>query len=251
MRNQSIISLLATLLTLCASSSALSDTLGFRLDAYSWSQEYEGTVQSGPDIFDINSDLGLDDDSQNSFGLALEHPIPLLPNIALRRTEMETEATGTVSGIFNGVTYSGQVHTESDLTHTDLTLYYEILDNWASIDLGITIRKFDEGVRLQGLTGISAGLSSEEIIDETIPLIYLAAKFELPLTGLYVGGQVNAIQYDDDEIVDYSVQLGYESEWGLGAEIGFRSLEIDYEDTSTETADLTIDGMYAGLVYHF
>ena len=111
MRNQSIV----TLLTLCASSYALSDTLGFRLDAYSWSQEYEGTVQSGPDVFDINADLGLDDQSQNSFGLALEHPIPVLPNIALRRTEMEAEAVGTVSGVFNNVTYSGEVHTKSDL----------------------------------------------------------------------------------------------------------------------------------------
>jgi outer membrane protein len=243
--------ILITTLSLCCSSATLADALGFRISANSWSQDYEGTVQSGPTEFDLNDDLGFDDESNSSFSIALEHPLPLLPNIMLSRTEMESTATGTITGIFDGVAYNGDVRTDGDLSHTDLTLYYELLDNWISLDFGLTIRQFEEGIKVTDLTGLASSPSSEEEFDEVLPLIYLATKFELPLSGLYVGADINAISYDDDELIDYKVNIGYETSLGFGAELGFRSFSVDYEDSATEKADLTIDGVYGGVFYHF
>jgi hypothetical protein len=44
--------------------------------------------------------------------------------------------------------------------------------------------------------------------------------------------------------------LGWESSIGLGIEVGYRYFDVQYED-SQEEADVTIEGVYAGLFFHF
>ncbi|ARN74421.1 TIGR04219 family outer membrane beta-barrel protein [Oceanicoccus sagamiensis] len=243
---------------LCLPAFAQADTLGFEVGVSAWNQNYEGTVQSGPDSLDIEQTLGLEDETNNSFYVLIEHPIPLIPNVMLARTEMDIEETVNIDDgfIFDGTPFpSGtQVTTESDLSHTDLTLYYELLDNWVSLDVGVTVRQFDEGITLTGEVPIGPStltLKASEEIDDTLPMLYVAAKFDLPLTGLYVGGDVNALAYDGDSLIDYKVNIGYETSFGLGIEAGFRSFDLDYEDSRDEKADATIDGGYATLFYHF
>ena len=245
---------------LCAPALVQADTIGFEVGASAWNQNYEGTVQSGPDVLDVEQTLGLEDDTNNSFYILIEHPIPLIPNIMLSRTEMDIEETIALDEDFefDGQDFpsGSQLTTESDLSHTDLTLYYELLDNWVNLDVGITVRQFDEGITLTSripLDPIPATLvtTASEEIDDTLPMLYVAAKFDLPLTGLYVGGDVNALAYDGDSLIDYKVNVGYETSFGLGAEVGFRSFDLDYEDSRDEKADVTIDGGYASIFYHF
>ena len=243
---------------ICLPALVQADTIGFEVGASAWNQNYEGTVQSGPDSLDIEKTLGLEDETNNSFYVLIEHPIPLIPNVMLTRTEMDIKETVTIDDgfIFDGTPFpSGtSVTTESDLSHTDLTLYYELLDNWVSLDLGITVRQFDEGITLKGEVPIGPSiltLTASEDIDDTLPMLYVAAKFDLPLTGLYVGGDVNALAYDGDSLLDYKINIGYETSFGLGAEVGFRSFDLDYEDSRDEKADATIDGGYATIFYHF
>lgn len=231
---------------------ASADALGFRVGAYRWMQAFDGTVEYGPDKIDIEDTLGLDDDDNNVYFFALEHPIPILPNVMLSRTEIDVSATNDISETFtfNDETFvaSDTVRTEADLSHTDLTLYYEILDNWVSLDIGLTVRAFDGGITLRSTTE-----SADLDLDGAIPLLYAAVKFDLPLTGLYAGGDINAISYNDSAVTDYKINLGYEMSFGLGVEAGFRSFHIDYEDEddSDEKADITIDGAYLGVFYHF
>lgn len=240
--------LIAASLCLCLPTLAAADAVGINFGAYSWQQEYSGTAQSGTDVLDFNQDLGFDDDTNTSYYVAIEHPIPILPNLKIAHTNMDTTATGNISADFDGVTFDGTVITDSDLTHTDFTLYYELLDNWVSLDLGLTARQFKEGVRI---TDQTSGETGEVIIDETIPMLYLAVKFDLPLTGLYIGGDANGVSYDDDDLIDYRINVGYESSIGLGIEVGFRSFDLDYEDDDNERVDVTIDGAYATLFFHF
>mgnify|MGYP000070711227 CR=1 FL=1 len=245
---------IATALALSAglSGAANADFLGFTVGANNWQQEFSGTVRSGAigDTVDIENDLGYsDDEGNNNFYVAFEHPVPLIPNVMLARTELEVSAENTLTKSFDfeGVSFSvsDDIRSTADLTHTDLTLYYEILDNWVSLDIGFTLRSFEEGFTLTSSTE-----SAELSIDGTLPMFYVGAKFELPFSGLYVIANGNWISYDDDTIMDYKAALGYESSIGLGVEIGMRSFELEYEDDE-EYADLTIDGMYAGVFYHF
>ena len=246
---------LAAVPLLIASSLSQADTLGFTIGANVWQQSFSGSVLSSTDTantIDLEDDLAYDDENGNNFYIAFEHPIPIIPNIRLAQTEIEVgQATNFNRDIaFEGVSYSVNepITSTSDLSHTDATLYYEVLDNWISLDVGLTARIFSEGFEV---TGASSG-NSDFDLDETIPMLYAGVKFELPVTGLYVGGHGNFIAFDSNTMTDITINLGYETSFGLGVEAGFRSFDIDYEeDSDNEAADITIDGSYIGLFYHF
>ena len=222
--------------------------LGWRMGANAWQQQYEGDVQSGPSTIDLEDDLGYGDETGYNLYVALEHPVPVLPNIMVQRTQIDADARGDVTGfIFEGIVYSGEVRSSLELTHTDATLYYELLDNWVTLDLGITGRVFDNGVEI---TDVSTGITGSLDIDYVIPLVYGQARFDLPFTGLSLGVEANGITYDDDTLYDVKVNLAYEFAFGLGIEAGYRAFDLDYEDDD-EYADVTIDGAYAGFVWDF
>jgi outer membrane protein len=149
--------------------------------------------------------------------------------------------------VFEGIVYSGEVRSTMDLTHTDATLYYEILDNWVTLDVGITGRAFDNGVEI---TDVATGVTGKLDIDYVIPLIYAQARFDLPFSGLSLGVEANGVSYDDDTLYDVKVNLGYEFAFGLGIEAGYRAFDLDYDDND-QYADVTIDGAYAGFVWDF
>jgi len=234
-----------------AATCAQADAIGFSFGAYAWQPDYDGTVKSGGEQVDVNNDLGLDDDDSNVFFISIEHPIPLLPNVLIQRTELDTKATQqlTRTFTFDDVTYTANdtVKTDLDLSHTDATFYYEILDNWAELNVGLTVRAFDDGVKL---TAINAGKTSNADIDAVLPMLYVAAKFNLPLTGVYIAIDGNGIGYSGNTLFDYRASVGYESPIGLGAEIGVRNFDLNYEDGDDE-ADVSVKGGYAQVFYHF
>lgn len=238
-------------LAFVAAAGAQADAVGVRFGAYAWQPEYDGTVKSGSEHVDVNNDLGLDDDNASVFFIAIEHPIPLLPNVLIQRTQLDTKATQrlTRTFTFDDVTYTATdtVKTDLDLSHTDATFYYEILDNWVELDIGLTVRAFDEGVKL---TATNAAKTSSANIDAVLPMLYVAAKFNLPLTGVYVAVDGNGVGYSGNTLLDYRASLGYESPIGLGAEIGVRNFDLNYED-GDEEADVSVRGGYASVFYHF
>jgi outer membrane protein len=252
MRHSLLVPAIITAIGFSACTTVSADTLGFRVGGYSWGQDYDGDIRSSASVIDevdLNNDLGLDDENGTSFFVEFEHPIPVIPNIRLEQTELEISATGNPSRnfTFDGQTFvvTDEITTNSDLSHIDGTLYYEILDNWISIDIGLTVRQFDEGVTLTSNTD-----NAELEIDSAIPMLYLAAKAELPLSGLYVSAKVNGLGTGDASLIDYKAAIGYETSVGFGIEAGLRSFELDYDDDEDQ-ANLTIDGIFAGVFYHF
>lgn len=239
----------AATLAMIAAGLCQADALGMRISAYSWQQEADGNVRADGTRVDLSNDLDIDDERNRTIELALEHPIPLLPNLRLAHTQMELSGDSVLNRSiqFDGTTYSAgtAVSSDIDLTHTDATLYYELLDNWVSLDAGLTVRHFSGDVELRG-----AGTRSSESFVSTLPMVYLAARADLPLSGLYVAASGNAIGYSDARLFDYRVNLGYETDIGLGAEVGLRRFDLDFDDDDDE-ADLTVDGIYAGLFFHF
>jgi outer membrane protein len=234
-----------------AGAAVYADNVGFRLGAYHWQPDFDGTVRSGGEKVDIHRDLGLSDDDANIIFIAIEHPIPLLPNVLVQRTQLDTKATKqlTRTFTFDGTTYTGTdtVKTDLDLSHTDATFYYELLDNWAELNVGLTVRHFDEGVKIRA---VNNGKSSKVDLNATLPMLYAAAKFNLPLTGVYIAVDGNGIGYSGSTLLDYRAMLGYESPIGLGAEIGLRNFDLNYKD-GDDKADVKVDGAYAQVFYHF
>ena len=236
-------------LTLAAMPSfASADTIfGLYLGAGSWQSEFSGDFNTLTDgDIDIENDLGLSDDSTNILWVALEHPIPLVPNIKVRSTGLKIDDSKTLT---QGITFSSSaiptgtnVTTNLDLSHNDAILYYEILDNWISIDVGFTVRQFDGEVEVAGAPSIT--------IDETIPLLYAMGQFDLPFSGFYAGFEANAIGFNDSGVTDLTVKLGYESGLRLGAELGFRTFNITLDEVNTLSSDIDISGIYAAITFH-
>ena len=221
--------LLTGILATCASVSVQADTiLGVYVGAYAWQTGISGDVDDGSTKFSIEDDLDFDDETNSVLYAALEHPIPALPNVSLTQTSLE----------FGGADDSGN-DLDLDFTHTDATLYYEVLDNIVSLDFGITARMYSGE--------LAPEFGDAEDIDDTIALAFLRVRGDLPFTGLAVGAQVNTGQ---DSTTDANVFLEYETSLGLGFAGGFRSLATDIETSEDTTAELEIDGGYISIFYH-
>jgi len=233
------------ILAASASVATQADIVGASAGAYMWKQSWDGDVKAGSQSVDMNKDLGYDDETGKSFYVALEHPVPVLPNIRLQRTDLDISETNQISRdfSFDGKDYTAgeSVNSTTDLTHTDATLYYEILDNWVNLDVGLTVRMFDGEVSIKG----TSGEGSIEL-DAPVPMGYINARFDLPLTGLYASALANVISYGDNKITDISLGLGYE--FGVvGLELGYRNFDVDLEDDDEE-ASVTVDGYFLGVV---
>ncbi|WP_083771244.1 TIGR04219 family outer membrane beta-barrel protein [Ferrimonas balearica] len=236
------------------------DTLGI----YAGGGSFKGSTsgQLGSDPVDIENDLGLsDDDSGYQAYVALEHPIPLLPNIRIAAVSFDTDGSGALGSDFSfgGVTIPAGATTATSLEyqHTDITLYYELWDTGFDLDLGLTARQMDitTDIRYAAIGDLSAGQASETF-DEWVPLLYGAARVDLPLTGLYAGAAIQGVGYSDSSFLDYQVRLGWTFDLvavDLGVEVGYRvlALDLDEDDVGDLTADIDIDGVFIHGVLHF
>ncbi len=229
---------------------ASADTLlGIYAGAGQWQSDYSGDIGEGGNNVTLD-ELGFTDSDNNFFYVALEHPVPLLPNARIQHMDLSSQQSGTISRDFtlDGETFtaSEQVDSDLDLTHTDFVLYYEFLDNWVTLDLGLNVRKFDGYV-----TAESENRSQSVTIDEAIPMLYGKVQFDLPLTGWAVGVEGSGISYDDNTLTDLSAKVSYmfESVVDLGLELGYRQMNLELNEDVT--ADVELKGPYAAVVFHF
>lgn len=249
---------IATLPILCAlATPAFADTLlGIYAGGGSIDFDVSGTFQdldNGGTQVDLEKDLNITGDSGTYFYVALEHGIPIVPNIKIARTMMDETATSRLSKTitFDDVTFpqNTPVTTSIDLSHTDFTFYYEVLDNWLNLDLGLTARQFDGGIdsHITGFSNYKASLD----LNFTAPLLYAKAQIDLPLSGLYVGGDLNWIGYSGSQFHDIWARVGYVFKFGLGLELGYRQMKLKLDDVESLDADVTVDGNYLAATFHF
>lgn len=229
--------------TAIVSAPARADFLGLYAGAGLWNHDPSGGFQSnrpGPnDNISLGDTLSMSDESEGYAYIALDHPIPLLPNIMLAQTRLTHEGnTPSIVNFNAGVTSGSAV---ASLDSADLTLYWRLLDNWVNFDVGLTLRRFDGE--------FSIGSQSIEVT-ETIPMVYAAAQFDMPFTGLSIGGDINLVEYDDNSLSDIRLRLLYE--FGVvGLEGGMRSITIELDDVDNITTDISFDGLYVGAFLHF
>lgn len=236
-----------TLLTLQAPP-ANADFAGLNIGVNHWAPDLTGSFNStNSTSIDLTSDLAINDPSQTSLVLTLEHPIPVLPNVKYQNYDLETSGSSTLNRIiqFNGQSYgpaNGQISSTFDLSHDDIVLYYEILDNWLSLDLGVDIKRFNGEV----------GISGNNItIDEIVPLLHISARADLPFSGFYIGADLNYLSSGDNSGNDSTLLIGYESNIGLGIEGGIKSFNLELDDADNVDTDIEYEGIYLNGFYHF
>lgn len=223
--------------------------------AYYWDQTVSGDVVNGS--ADLEDDLNLDAGGQNVMYVAFEHPIPLVPNIKIKSTEMSSDGAGSIDTgfTFNGTPVTGDVDSELDLTHTDYTLYWSLPLPIVTFDFGLTARQFDGSMTVVDNTGADNFNASADF-DFVVPMGYLNAGVDIPLTGLSLAANLNTIAYGDTSITDFDANMTYVLPLipllDVGISAGYRSfdLELDEADFGDLSAKSTIAGPYLGISLH-
>jgi len=234
----------------------------FYAGGYYWDQTVSGDAGSTNSTADLEDDLNLDAGGQNVLYFAFEHPIPVVPNVKVKMTDMSSDGNGALTSSFNfgGESYSASesVATVLDLTHTDYTLYWGLPLPLVTFDFGLTLRQFDGSMSVASRDNTTIDSSAD--LDVTVPMGYVKAGVDIPLTGLSFGGDINVISYGDSGITDYDLNMTYVLPLipllDVGITAGYRSfdLEINPDDFGGSSDDLsakaTVAGPYLGLSLH-
>ncbi len=228
--------------------------IGLNIGASYWTPSLSRSFNSSEDSsIDLVDDLNVDNPSQRSMVLILEHPIAVLPNIRYQGLNLDSTGLSTLNSDieFNGVTFNSgnQVTSTVDLSQDDIVLYYELLDNWVNLDIGVDLKRIDGEVSLSGSTQTSVD------VDETIPLLYLSARYNLPFSGFYLSADIKAdvinLGISDSSAQDSTVLLGYESRNGLGVEGGYKYFSLDLNDINNLDTEIEYDGIFLNGYYNF
>lgn len=202
-----------------------------------------------------NPDFAFDDEQQSSYYIALEHPIPLFPNLKVRHNELVSDGQQSLSQDFSffGTTFSADnpINYQTDLSHTDYTLYYELFDNdLLTFDLGVTAKRVEGNLEVRSQEFMRASAT-----DGWIPTLYTQLRVGIPATPFTVYGIANALSIDDSKIEDYEAGIEYRVVENLAVDLnlqlGYRVFNIELDDLDDVYSNLEYRGPYLGLEVHF
>ena len=228
---------------LIASASTQADIIGGTVEASVWQAGISGETKSGANTIFLDSDLKFDDDTFFEIAASIELPVPVLPNLKIRHTKLEQTETGQIPNDYGTVSAGANVRTTLDLTHTDVIAYYEILDNWVSIDIGFDIKVFDGQIDVQDLGSAN---QSGPGVDVVLPLPYAKAEIELPFTGMAFGAEMAGISYSGSGLYDARARIRQNISLAF-IELGYRVMGIKIDDLGAGDAfevDAKYDGVY-------
>lgn len=219
----------SAILTLCliSASASAATILGFGAEA----DYYTPSASGDFDYKNTSTRFNSDDESGYQVGIYLEHPLPLLPNV---RVDFTPETSFSGSDGFSGVN-------KVSLEQTDITPYYEILDNVVDIDLGVSFKIID--ATIEGVI--------DDRFSEVIPMGYLGVALTPPLSPLSVEGSVKYVGYAGDSLTDARIKVLWKIAAGLGAQAGYRYESLEISNRFDINTNVTFKGPFVGLNYRF
>lgn len=233
---------------------AWADTiLGLHAGVARWQAAFRGDVGENQNTESLEA-LGHDEEPSVFFWANFEHPIPILPNVRVMSSNLSSEATSKRALNFRlggiDVVVSDQVATSIDLTHLDGTLYYEVLDNWLTLDLGVTARRYS------GYVQVTSDLIGNPIgeLEGVLPMLYVNARADLPFTGWHLATQANIVNDGTNSVEDFLGKVGYEMDFvamDVGVNLGYRIMSLYVEDFDDLFADADARGIFAEVQIHF
>jgi outer membrane protein len=210
-------------------------------------------------VYDIRSDLGWSDETDIMLSASFEHPLPVFPNIKIAYAPLYNSGNADVTNFsWGSITLpKGEIASDLELDITDLTAYYEVLDNDIQIDVGLTLRNLNGTFTVTTLAtyeSFSTQLIREELsFNEWIPMFYGKAAFRIPSTNISLRGSLNYFNYDDTTHYDYTLSARYTFMLGIGLEGGYRHTLLQTQSDILKGMYLDIDfsGFYAAAVWEF
>lgn len=226
------------------------DILSFSIGGGVWNETPEGNIVKPSSVptssVDVKNNLFWDGESQGYLFATLEHPVPILPNVRLMHTSLDHSGSGTTSFTFDGTTFSGNVANKFTIDQTDLLLYYEILDNVVSLDLGLNVRLLDISYNIVD----QFGNASTDSVDAPVPMIYGLVGGS-PWPGVMISAEGNFISFSGSTISDFNAKISYTSDYFVGIEAGYRIQTIELDDIDDTNADLEFNGPFVGAYLKF
>ncbi|MGJ8679976.1 TIGR04219 family outer membrane beta-barrel protein [Paraglaciecola sp.] len=243
------------LMTLCASFTSQADTLlGLYAGAQGWNMEVDGGFsQDGNNLaFDF------DQKAKSNIYAAFEHPIPLIPNIKIQKTDMDTQGSASLTSnyTFGGklFTANSDAITDVQLSSTDIILYYEFFDNdLISFDFGINAKQIDGELLVTDKDDPT--LSGFETFSGPVPMLYSRLEIGVPFTGFGAFAEGSYLNVDDHSLSDFQAAITYSLMENLALDVtfqvGYRAVSLELEDLDDIYSDLEFKGAFAGIEVHF
>ncbi|MFI9459623.1 TIGR04219 family outer membrane beta-barrel protein [Acinetobacter sp. NPDC052428] len=208
------------------------DVIGVKADLSYW--DFDGYSQ------DNNFKHELDRQGTAQLSVAVEHPVPLLPNAKIKYVNLDSHSEQ--SSLINA--------SEIELNNIDYILYYELLDTIVHADIGAGLTNLDGTVK-----NLTAGAFTQYDLDEYSPLLYATAGVKLPFTGMSAKAEAVYSHGSDTRKTDVQAELQYDFIDNLlvdvGAKIGYRIMQVDFEQDQRPNLKLEFKGPYIGLDVHF
>ena len=240
-------------LPLLMTSYVQADFLSVALHLDSWQSQAEGSFgQSG-----VMQPFDFKDSNQLSYGVRLEHPLPFIPNARLGYQALTHSASTELSQTFAlaGQQYAvGSVlDARLDLSHWDLVLYYEVLDNnLVELDVGVQFKRLD-GAAEAAL--MSSPTTSAQTLDDTIPMLYAAGSVSLLGTGLQLFAELSGLAQGRHDVRALRGGLSYSmlDTIALDATIrlGYQSMQFELDNMTGVSTDVDIKGIFVGAELRF
>ena len=208
------------------------DVIGVKADLSYWN--FDGYSQ------DNNFKHELDRQGTAQLSVAVEHPVPLLPNAKIRYVNLDS----------NSEQSSPANAADIELNNIDYILYYELLDTIVHADIGAGLSNLDGTVR-----NLNAGALNQYDLDEYSPLLYATVGVKLPFTGMSAKAEAIYTHGSDNKKTDVQAELQYDFIDNLlvdvGAKVGYRMMQVDFEQDQRPDLRLEFKGPYIGLDVHF
>jgi len=240
------------LLALCVSFTSQADTLlGLYAGAQAWNMETSGGFSNDGS----NTEFNFEKQTNTNLYVAFEHPIPLIPNVKVQRTAMDTQGDVILDTQFTlgdkVFAANGNAFTDVSLTTTDFILYYELFDNdLVSFDVGLNAKHIDG----EFLATVDGETGREEF-SGPVPMVYSRLAVGVPFTGFGAFVEGSFLSIDDHTISDYQAAITYSLMGNLAIDLtlhlGYRAVTLDLDDLDDIYSDLEFKGIYAGLEVHF
>jgi len=231
---------------------AQADTvLGLTMSLDAWNMDSSGSIADSSDLqkFDFGSD------TTSNFSLALEHPVPLIPNLKMRITDLSSSGDANLSKnfTFDGVTYpvSTAVDVNFDLRSSDFVFYYELFDNdTLSFDLGLNAKYLDGDISVTDGTR-----KTSRSFKGVVPMLYGAVKVGIPATSFSLFGDFNFLSVGDHTLRDFQAGAAYTLLESPAVDFsvrgGYRQFSLELDDLDNIYADWTYDGLFLGVEADF
>ncbi|NKF49481.1 TIGR04219 family outer membrane beta-barrel protein [Shewanella sp. WXL01] len=233
-------SLIATALVglMSVSTAQAATVVGFKVGGDLWQADPEGTLSGDAGT---RQDINYESNNRGSFWVAVEHPIPLIPNVKIRENSIDNK------GAFTADDKDYTVYNK--LSNTDFVLYYELLDNSiVELDIGAAYKKFHGSVRVDYMNAPAVGFPATDV-DSGVVMGYVNGQASIPGLGLFAFAELMQ-GVDESGVHDYSAGLGWEFD-GVALDtrirVGYREFNFDVNGFSGTTQDTKTKGAFAGV----